>query len=133
LAHPLTTNSVSIPVGQAQSVPIELYSDGPTGTWTVGVEDYECWFTGQTSQALLGITLTAGTNSTCMSSSADPCMPQLCTGQNGSTVNANIDVKTAGNPSTNGRSTNTELFVITSQQGTGSNSLGHFQFGLVSN
>jgi hypothetical protein len=126
-----TSDAVVIPVGQSKTVPIDLYSDGPTAAWTVTVVDYAC-LTG--NGTLLDITLAPGAGNATCGAAANPtsCITQSCTGSNGDVVNATIDVVAAGGP-TQHQATNTELFLITSTQGTGNTAMAHIGWGLVGN
>jgi hypothetical protein len=127
-----TVASASIPVGMSATIPIDLRSDGVTGSWTVSVLDFGCMETGQASAALLGLTLAAGVGTSCVPTSTT-CSSQVCTGNDGSSVNLTIQAKTAGNPSTNYQPTKTELFEVLSQQGSGSTALRHVSWGVVTN
>jgi hypothetical protein len=60
------------------------------------------------------------------------CVMESCTGSNGDTVNVTIDVLSAGG-ATEHQATNTELFLITSMQGSGNTGVAHIGWGLVGN
>ena len=128
------SDSVMIPVGQSASVPIEFYSDAPTGPWTVAVIDYQCYL-GAATPDLLSVTLSAGTGSSCAAASNPmlPCLTQACTVQNGSTLSARLTVNQAGNASTNGEPDSTELFAIISWENGSPTPTEHVSFGMVSN
>jgi hypothetical protein len=108
------TDAIKIPVGQSAMVTVDLYSDKPTAGWTVQVYDWLTFFNGEPpSSALLTID------------------PPSASGNNGDRIPFKITVTSAGNENTNGEITDTELFVVQVQQGSGSNATQHFWFGLV--
>ena len=92
---------------------LDLYSEGPTQPWTVTVQDYNELETG--GNPLLSFS-----------------MPQTL-GQNGTKLPLTITVNSAGNQNTNGQINGTELFLIESIQGTGSNQIINLWWGFVSN
>lgn len=130
----VASDSVTIPVGQSASVPLEFYSDAATGPWTVSVLDYQCYL-GAASPDLLSVSLSAGTRSSCAAASNPmlPCLTQACTVQNGSTISARLTVNQAGNAATNGEPNSTELFAIISWENGSPTPTQHVSFGMVSN
>jgi hypothetical protein len=112
----VTVDAVNIAVGKSATILLDLYSDAPTSSWVVQMFDYNTFFVGSGSTALLTFDA-ASTNG--------------ITGNNGDKVPVTITVVAPGNMNTNQQVTNTELFVIQSTQGTGQNALQHFWYGLV--
>jgi hypothetical protein len=130
-------DSVHIPLGQSATVPIDFYSEAPTTPWSVSAADYRCVFTTRVlGQSLLALTLSPGNGSSCqaVNNPSAPCVRETCTGQNGSTANLTITVNATGRGQTvNGQVNGSELYVLTSTQGTGTNALRHIWYGVVTN
>lgn len=84
--QPVTVRSVKIPVGGMKTIPINLYSEGPTAPWTVSVSDLSQSFGGQLSLSL-----------------------DKTTGQNGDVLQLTIQVIKAGQG-------NVEAFLVKSVQ-----------------
>jgi hypothetical protein len=130
-------DSVHIPVGQSATIPLDFYSDAPTAPWSVTAADYRCVNTTRVlNRSLLALTLSPGNGSTCqaVNNPRTPCVTQECTGQNGSTADLTLTVNaTGGGQTVNGQVNGSELYVLTSTQGTGSTAHRHIWFGVVTN
>jgi hypothetical protein len=85
-----TIKSVSIPVGQSKTIPVQLFSDGPMAPWTVSAVDPA---------------VSLGAPAPLLSFSFDK-----TTGSNGDTLNLTITVMTAGQG-------NVEVFFVKSTSG----------------
>ncbi len=108
-------SSVDIAVGASKTIYVDLYSDGTIPDWDVTVVDFNYFYSGDPTQALLDIT-----------------MP-ITSGNNGDRLAATITVKAAGNETTNMQIANTELFVVYSSQGTSATAPAHMWYGVVTN
>jgi hypothetical protein len=85
--QPLMISGVNIPQGSSKMIPVQLYSEGPTGPWTVTVTDLSPQLTG--GQLTLGLDKSSG--------------------QNGDVLNLTITVNKAGN-------NNIDVFLVKSVQ-----------------
>ena len=112
---PVTVASVHIPPGGSKTVYIDAYSDGPLADWDIQALDYNYYFGGASSTALLSFS-----------------MPKT-RGRDGDRLPVTITVNAVGDPNTNGQVANTELFFIQSSQGTSQTAPTHYWFGLVTN
>jgi hypothetical protein len=110
-----TVSSVNIPVGGTATVWVDVHSDGTLPDWDITAYDYNYFWTGDTSQELLDVS-----------------MP-VTTGNNGDRLPVIITVKTAGNENTNMEVNNSELFVIQAAQGTSMTAPQHYWYGVVIN
>jgi hypothetical protein len=108
-------DSVTIPVGQSKTIYVDLYSDGVIPDWDVQAYDFNYFYSGVATDALLTFD-----------------MP-ITKGNNGARLPVTITVKAAGNANTNMEVNNTELFVIESSRGTSNNAPQHYWYGVVTN
>jgi hypothetical protein len=109
---------VNIAVGATATIPLQLYSDAPSSSWTVQVVDWNQRVS-QDGQALLSFP------------NADD-GGVLGTGENGQTLNLQVHVNADGGPP-NGMGTNTELFMVVSTLDAGAPPIQHVWFGLIGN
>jgi hypothetical protein len=117
-AGPYTVSSLSIPVGHTGTLSVQLYSDqvDASAPWTVTPLDYNQAF-GTGNPAFLSFS------------------PASLTGKNGDTLNFTVNVLSSPASGASGPNSvlNTELFILESKQGSGSNALIHLTYGVISN
>jgi hypothetical protein len=60
---PFTTNGVQISLGSSKTIPVDLYSDGPTsGPWSIQAIDVASQYNGEPTALTFGFDTTSGTN-----------------------------------------------------------------------